>query len=292
MKSVKEAVLSYTSRQKNNDGAAVTPVNGFMMKCLYKPSGDLYAIHRPAVFLILQGAKRMIAGKDECTVAEGHSVIVSANIPVVSRIVQATRHEPYLAVRIELEIAVLRELAAQLGRAGANRLAHTRPLLLGKTESATMDCVSSLIRLLNCPAAIPLLRSGIMRELHYWLLTGQHAAAVKALADPHSHASHVGAAIVILRTEFRCHIPVERLAEAASMSLSAFHMHFKRMTALTPGQYQKRLRLIDARRLMLEEGHSASSAAFAVGYESVSQFTREYGRFFDASPKRDVLRRR
>ena len=154
-----------------------------------------------------------------------------------------------------------------------------------------MDCVSRLIGLLNCPAAIPFLRAGLIRELHYWLLTGQHAGAIRSLADPHSHASHVAAAIVILRTEYRRQVPVERLAEAAAMSLTAFHLHFKRMTSLTPRQYQKRLRLIEARRLMLEEGQSASSAAFAVGYESVSQFTREYGRLFDAPPKRDVLRR-
>lgn len=292
MESLKEAVLSYASRHGNSDGASTTPVSGLMMKCLYQPSADLHAVHRPAIFLILQGAKRMIAGKEECIVAAGQSVIVSAHIPVVSRIVQARRREPYLAVRIELEIGVLRDLAAQLGNEGAHHTTHTLPLLCGKTEAATTDCVSRLIRLLNCPAAIPFLRAGIIRELHYWLLTGQHAEAMRSLADPHSHASHVSAAIVILRTEYRRHIPVERLAEAAAMSLTAFHLHFKRMTSLTPLQYQKELRLIEARRLMLEEGQSASSAAFAVGYGSVSQFTREYGRLFDAPPKRDVLRLR
>jgi AraC-like DNA-binding protein len=158
------------------------------------------------------------------------------------------------------------------------------------TEAATLDCASRLMRLLDRPDAAPLLRPGIMRELHYWLLSGEHGAALRALADPDSHASRLAAAIAILRAEYRSRMPIERLAAAAAMSLTAFHKHFKHMTSLTPGQYQKRLRLIEARRLMLDEGFSASSAAFEVGYESVSQFTREYGRLFQAPPKRDALR--
>ncbi|HEX6997493.1 MAG TPA: helix-turn-helix domain-containing protein [Gammaproteobacteria bacterium] len=140
------------------------------------------------------------------------------------------------------------------------------------------------------PEATPLLHEGIMRELHYWLLSGPHGDALRALADPTSHASRLGAAIAILRAEYRSRIPVERLAAAAGMSLTAFHKHFKRLTSLSPGPYQKRLRLIEARRLMLEEGYPASRAAFEVGYESVSQFTRDYGRLYLAPPKRDVLR--
>jgi AraC-like DNA-binding protein len=148
-----------------------------------------------------------------------------------------------------------------------------------------------LCSLLDRPDAT-LLHPGIKRELHYWLLSGQHGAALRALAAPDSHPSRLAAALAILRDEYRTRVPVERLASAAAMSLSAFHKHFKRMTSLTPGQYQKRLRLIEARRLMLDEGFSATSAAFEVGYESVSQFTREYRRMFQLPPKRDVSRAR
>src|SRR5690606_42082275 len=127
------------------------------------------------------------------------------------------------------------------------------------------DCAARLMRLLDRRDAIPLLRPGIMRELHYWLLSGQHGAALWALAAPDGHASRLAAAIAILREEYRSRVPVERLAAAAAMSHTAFHKHFKQMTSLTPGQYQKRLRLIEARRLMLDEGSSASSTAFEVG---------------------------
>ena len=240
--------------------------------------------------LILKGAKQMTVGREERVFCAGQSVIVSADMPVVGRIVQASPSEPYLAVAVELEMTILRELAAQLGGVRPQRPSESRTLFAQDTEAATLDCASRLMRLLDRPDAAPLLRPGIMRELHYWLLSGEHGAALRALADPDSHASRLAAAIAILRAEYRSRMPIERLAAAAAMSLTAFHKHFKHMTSLTPGQYQKRLRLIEARRIMLDEGFSASSAAFEVGYESVSQFTREYGRLFQAPPKRDALR--
>jgi AraC-like DNA-binding protein len=290
METLKQAVRAYASRHANSDGLAVTPVPGLRMMYVESPPGDLHSVYRPLVCLILQGAKQMTVGREERVFRAGQSVIVSADMPVVGRIVQASPSEPYLAVAVELEMTVLRELAAQLGGVRPQRPSETRTLFAQDTEAATLDCASRLMRLLDRPDAAPLLRPGIMRELHYWLLSGEHGAALRTLADPDSHASRLAAAVAILRAEFRSRVPIERLAAAAAMSLTAFHKHFKHMTSLTPGQYQKRLRLIEARRLMLDEGFSASSAAFEVGYESVSQFTREYGRLFQAPPKRDALR--
>ena len=131
-----------------------------------------------------------------------------------------------------------------------------------------------------------------MAELHYWLLSGAHGAVLRTIADFDSHASRLAAAIAILRAEYRSHLSINRLAAAARMSVTAFHKHFKSMTASTPRQFQKRLRLLEARRLMRDEGFSASLAAYEVGYESVPQFTREYGRLFHISPKQDSLRAR
>ena len=151
-----------------------------------------------------------------------------------------------------------------------------------------MNCISRLVNLLHRPEAVALLRPGIMRELHYWLLSGPDGDSLRTLADPTSHARRLAMVTAILRDEFRSRVTIDRLAATAGMSLTAFHKHFKHMTTLTPGQYQKRLRLIEARRLLLDEGYSASSAAFEVGYESVSQFTREYRRLFHVPPKRDA----
>lgn len=292
MNSLKQAVRTYASRHANRDGLAVTPVPGLRMMCVEAPAGELHSIYRPLVCFVLQGAKRMIVGNEERVFYGGQSVIVAADMPVVGRIVEARPDAPYLAIAVELEMALLREIAAQMGSTCSPHSSGMKTLFAEDTEGAMLDCAARLMRLLDRPEATPLLRSGFMRELHYWLLWGQHGAALRALADPDSYAGRLGAAISILRTDYRSRVPIEDLAAAASMSLTAFHKHFKQMTSLTPGQYQKRLRLIEARRLMFDEGFSASSAAFEVGYESVSQFTREYGRLFKAPPKQDTLRAR
>jgi AraC-like DNA-binding protein len=290
MDALKRAVRTYAAGRLNSDGLAVTPIPGLRMMCVESPRGDLHSIYRPLVCLVLQGAKRMIVGREERVFSAGQSVIVSADMPVTGRIVHASPSEPYLAIAVELEMTVLRDVAAQLGSVRTPRPAAVRTLFANDTEEAVLDCAARLMRLLDRPEAIPLLHPGILHELHYWLLSGSHGSDLRALADPSGHGTRLSAAIAILRGEYRSRIPVERLAEAAAMSLTAFHKHFKHLTSLTPGQYQKQLRLIEARRLMLDEGFSATGAAFEVGYESISQFTREYRRMFQAPPKRDALR--
>ncbi|OHV80444.1 AraC family transcriptional regulator [Rhizobium sp. LCM 4573] len=290
METLKEAVRTYAAAHANADGLALTAVPGLRMMYIEAPRGDLHSIYRPLVCLVLQGAKLMMVGREQRTFSAGQSVIVSADMPVVGRIVEASRSEPYLAVAVELQLTVLGELTAQLGGVRPLRPSRSRTLFAEDTNAAVLDCALRLMRLLDRPEATPLLYDGIMRELHYWLLSGQHGEALRALADPTSYASRLGAAIAVLRQDYRSRIRVEELAAAAGMSLTAFHKHFKHMISISPGQYQKRLRLIEARRLMLEQGFTASSAAFEVGYESVSQFTREYARLFKTPPKRDVLR--
>ncbi|SEO83821.1 AraC family transcriptional regulator [Aquisalimonas asiatica] len=290
MDSLKHAVWTYASRHANSDGLAITPVPGLRMMCLEAPSGDLQSVYKPLLCQVLQGAKRLVVGSEERVFLAGESVMVSADMPVAGRVVQASRSEPYLAIAIELEMASLRELTAHLGSPGSQGPSGMPALFAVDTEAALVDCASRLMHLLDRPEAVPLLHPGIMRELNYWLLSGPHSHILRTLADPGSHAGRLAAAIATLRAEYRSSVPVARLASQASMSLSSFHKHFKRMTTLTPGQYQQRLRLIEARRLMLNEGSSASNAAFEVGYESVSQFTREYRRLFQRPPKRDALR--
>jgi AraC-like DNA-binding protein len=292
MDALKQAVRAHASRFANRDGVALTPVPGLVVKCVDAPGGDLHAVCRPMVILVLQGAKRMVVAGQEQVFRASQCAIVNADTPVAARVLEACAEKPYLALAIDLEIAVLSELAAQSGIAGADRSPMQRRLFADDIDGMVLDCALRLMRLIDRTDAIPLLRPGIARELHYWLLSGQHGHALRTLADPGSHASRLSSAVAVLRAEYRARIPIERLASASAMSLTAFHKHFKQMTSLTPGQYQKRLRLIEARRLMLEEGYAASSAAFEVGYESVSQFTREYHRLFKAPPKRDARRAR
>lgn len=290
MNSFKQAVQTYAKQHGNHDGLAVTSVPGLSMVRVETPAGDLQSVYKPLVCLVLQGAKRMTVGHQTRVVAGGESAIVSADMPVVGRIVQASQHEPYLAVAVELDRVILRELAAHMASAPAQRPSKMQTLFAVDTDAEVIDCASRLMKLLDRPESAPLLRPGIIQELHYWLLSGPHGTVLQEMADPDSYASRLAAAIEILRANYASRVPVEQLATKAGMSLSSFHKHFKHMTSLTPGQYQQRLRLIEARRLMLDEGVTASNAAFEVGYESVSQFTREYGRLFKVPPKRDALR--
>jgi AraC-like DNA-binding protein len=282
------AVRQYARGRANSDGLAVTPVPGLRMMCAVEPRGPLHSIYRPLVCLILQGRKHMVVGLDERTFGRGDAVIVSADMPVRGSIVQATPSAPYLAVAVELEVALLREIAA--GQPAPAGRASTPPLLVAEAHDAVLDCALRLMRLVDLPDAIPHLQPGIARELHYWLLAGEHGAGLRALALPGSNASRLAAAIAILRRDYRDRLAVGRLARAAGMSPTAFHVHFKQLTSLTPGQFQKRLRLVEARRLMVHDQVPAGRAAFEVGYQSASQFTREYARMFGAPPRRDSLR--
>jgi len=128
----------------------------------------------------------------------------------------------------------------------------------------------------------------LVREMHYWLLSGRHGAGIRALGFADSHANRIARAVAVIKAEYAETLPVERLAELAGMSISSFHQHFRAVTSLAPLQFQKQLRLIEARRMMISEGAAISNAAYAVGYESIPQFTREYGRLFGSSPARDV----
>lgn len=284
-----EAARQYAREHSNPDGLAVTPVPGLRMMCVDSPREKLHTAYRPLVCLILQGAKHLLVGRQEQLCSEGQAVIVSADMPVTGQVVQASSAKPYVAVAVELDLGLLRELADSLSGTAPRSDSRLQTLFLQDTDEAVLDCCIRLMRLIGRPDAIPVLRPGLMKELHFWLLTGPNGQQLRAMTAADSHPSRLAQALAILRREYHSRIPIERLARAASMSLTAFHKHFKNLTSLTPGQYQKRLRLIEARRLMLYQAANASTAAYEVGYESVPQFTRDYRRLFGAPPRKDVI---
>ncbi|WP_207481412.1 AraC family transcriptional regulator [Arenibaculum pallidiluteum] len=288
MDALKQAIIRYADMHANADGLAVAPIAGVRVMCVRAPGGVMRSVYRPLVCMVLQGTKQMTVGPEAGEFSAGQSVIVAHDMPVTGRIVRASLDEPYIALAVELDVGAIRDLAAELEIAETPAGRGGTALFVDDTETAALDCGMRLMRLLDRPEAAPALRPAILKELHYWLLAGRNGAAIRRLALPDSHAQRIAAAVRILRAEFHERIPVQRLAAAARMSTSAFHRRFKAVTSLTPVQFQKQLRLIEARRLMLAEGYSASRAAFDVGYESISQFTREYGRMFGASPRRDT----
>lgn len=279
------AVRRYADAHSDAAGTALTPVPGLTIIQATSASALLYSISRPLICLVQQGSKRVTIDAQNFDFTAGDSLVISADVPTVSQITRASIAAPYLSLVMELDILLIAGLCQEIGAAGD---IDETPVRVDRTDTEVTDAALRLMRLLDRPAAVPVLQAQLVRELHYWLLMGRHGTAIRKLGKVNSHAQRVARAVAVIRAEFDKPLTVERLAAVAGMSQGSFHQHFRSVTSLTPLQFQKYLRLIEARRLMLSESATASRAAFTVGYESVPQFTREYGRMFGQSPARDT----
>lgn len=280
-----DAVSRYAAAHADPTGHAQTPIDGLTIIRATEPSGLVHAISRPLVCLVLQGRKQVTMGARTFTFGAGDSLLITADVPTVSQIISASSEAPYYSLVLELEAAVIADLSVQM---------HTEqddpaiPVRVEPTDNDVSDTALRLIGLLERPESLPVMHPLRVRELHYWLLNGRLGPAIRRLGWPEGHMQRITRSVEVLRSEFARPLRVEQLAAIAGMSPSSFHRHFRAVTSLSPLQFQKQLRLIEARRLMWSEGMSASSAAFAVGYESVPQFTREYARMFGLPPVRDT----
>jgi AraC-like DNA-binding protein len=280
-----KAVRRYAEVHADPAGVARTPIPGLTTIRATTPSGLDYAISRPLACLVLQGTKQVTMGNRAFTFSAGDSLLITADVPTLSQITRASIAAPYFSLVLDLDPTVIADLAVEMK---AVPIADGAPVRHEPTDAEVTDAALRLMRLIERPASVPVLRTQLVREMHYWLLAGRHGAAIRHLGWPDGPVQRVARAVAVLRAEFAQPLRVARLAAVAGMSPSAFHQHFRTVTSLSPLQFQKRLRLIEARRLMLSDGVSSSSAAFAVGYESVSQFTREYGRMFGLPPVRET----
>ncbi|MEQ9510175.1 MAG: AraC family transcriptional regulator [Alloalcanivorax xenomutans] len=279
---LRDAVQRYTREHANADGVAGTPVPGLFLVRGCSPGELEHAIASPLVCLVLQGSKRVTIGNRGFTFTAGVSMIVTANVPTASRISEATITRPYLALALDLDPAVITDLDVAMTMAGSPQ----EPVGINVDEELH-NAMFRLVRLLEQPRLLSVLRKQLVREIHYWLLLGGQGQAIRRLGLPDSQVRRIARAVAMLRQDYAKPLPIERLAEAAGMSRSAFHKHFRAVTSLSPLQFQKQLRLIEARRLMLSQGKTSSRVAFEVGYASVSQFTREYARMYGLPPVRD-----
>lgn len=287
MTALLEAVRRYADAHagEGGDGAIPTPIPGLILVRALAPSALMHDVQRPLACMVQQGAKRVSTGTRTVEFAAGDSLLVTADIPTVSQITRASAAAPYYSLVLVLDPAVIADLVAQMAPRDSVALA---PLRVGPTEAETADAALRLMTLLERPESRPVLQAQRLRELHYWLLAGRHGDAIRQLGWPDGHVQRIARAVKLLRRDYATTVPVERLASEAGMSASALHQHFKAITSLSPLQFQKQLRLIEARRLMQSEGASASRAAYDVGYQSVPQFTREYRRMFGRPPGADA----
>ncbi|WP_322515140.1 AraC family transcriptional regulator [Rhodopseudomonas palustris] len=280
-----DLVRRYADVHADRLGVASTPIPGLTAIRASAPSPLQVAVNRPLVAILLQGKKRVTMGEKTLDFGPGESLLISADVPTVSQITQASLAKPYYSLVLELDLAVLRDLSIEIVGASAEDVG---PMRIAQTDEDVADAALRLMRLLERPVALPVLRDQLLREMHYWLLSGRHGVAIQGLGITDSHAQRIARAVAEIRRKFAKPLRIEELAEVAGMSPSSFHQHFRAITTLSPLQFQKQLRLIEARRMMLAEGAGINSAAWAVGYESVSQFTREYGRLFGTPPARDI----
>jgi AraC-like DNA-binding protein len=284
-----EALLRYTESQPGESPFA-TAIEGLAIMRSDHPKPPSHMISRPALCVVAQGAKWGTFGGHRLEYRAGEALVIGVETPSIGRVVEASPGEPCLVLAFELDLAIMRSVADELDVPPKASGELGRGVFVADFQGPLADCALRLVRLLSTPQAIATLYPGIMREICYWLLTGPQGGDIARLALKSSPSQPLIRALHDLRSRFRETVRIDELAAIARMSPSAFHRQFKALTSLAPLQYQKQLRLLEARRLMVSCAMKVEAAAFEVGYESPSQFSREYTRMFGAPPKRDVKR--
>jgi AraC-like DNA-binding protein len=287
----KLAALVARHTDGKGNGAHATAIDSliFMREC--DPSAAMHGVSEPLLAIVVQGQKEVLLNDEVYRYGVAQYLLVSIDLPLSGCVVEATPTQPYLGFKLKLDPAQLCEI-----------IAHTQPSISPKesvkgwcvsdAEPSLIDCALRLTKLLDTPQDIPFLAPMVVREIYYRLLVGERGEAIRQIATAGSNMQHIAEAIAHIKAKFTKPLRIEDLALAANMSVSSFHRHFKAVTSMSPLQYQKQLRLLTARQMMLVENADATQAAYQVGYESTSQFSREYTRMFGAPPIRDIQRLR
>ncbi|MCB8878685.1 AraC family transcriptional regulator [Acidisoma cellulosilytica] len=286
-----DAILRYTERQ-SGESLFMTPIDTLAILRSDHPKPPIHRLSVPAICIVAQGAKWAKFGDKRFEYRAGEALVVGIEAPSFGRVVEASPGEPCLVLAIGLDLAIMRSVAEGLEAPPKPSSDICRGVFVTDFQGPLADCALRLVQLLDRPKAIAALYPIIMREMCYWLLTGPHGDDIARMSLANSPSDRVMSAMSHLRQRFSEPVRIEALAAIAQMSASAFHRQFKALTSLTPLQYQKQLRLLEARRLMMSEAVNVETAAFDVGYESPSQFSREYSRMFGMAPKRDARHRK
>jgi AraC-like DNA-binding protein len=273
------------------DGKEATGVPGLSLYRKSAPTQCTSAAYEPELIVFVQGEKRINVGGTTLECNESTFLLTSIDMPVVSQVTKASREEPILALMLKLEMPMVREILSQEEFHVPEAVSGTRGMAVGKSSVELLDACSRLLDLLDAPQDIPFFSNLIQREVIYRLLRGPRGENLRAIATLGEQSNRTAKAVAWLRENYAKPLRVEDLASVAQMGVSTLHHHFRSLTAMSPLQYQKQLRLHTARVRMLTDGMDAASAAFEVGYESPSQFSREYSRFFGQPPMRDIKAR-
>ena len=273
------------------EGVNATPLPGVSAIRVSQPGDELtHALHQPAVCLIAQGAKRVMLQGDAYAYDPSRLLVFTVDLPVSAQVTLASRAEPYLCFRLDIEPIQVADIVAQSNLSLPTAQAGRRGLYLTSTTPELLDAVLRLMRMSGKPHEAALLAPLAVREILIRLLQGPEGHRLANVARGESHAGRVARAIAWMKANRSEPLRIDEMAKRVHMSPSSFHQRFRELTAMSPLQYHKQLRLLEARRLMLAEGADAATASHRVGYQSPSQFSREYSRHSGAPPARDIQR--
>jgi AraC-like DNA-binding protein len=273
------------------EGVMQTAIPGLSLYRRSEPTRCTSATYKPSLIVFVQGRKRINLGRSTLVCDESTFLLTSIDLPVVSQVIDASRERPILGLVLNLETPEVRRILSEHELPVADEAVGARGMSVGESTAELLDACSRLVDLLGAPEDIPFLAAHTEREIIYRLLRSPQGAHLRAIATLGEQTHRTAKAVSWLKENFDKPLRVEKLADIAQMGVSTLHHHFRSLTAMSPLQYQKQLRLHVARERMLNEGLDAASAGFGVGYESASQFSREYSRFFGQPPMRDMKER-
>lgn len=287
----REELVGRIARAMPEDGV-IEPLPGLHLARLSTPSERIHSVLEPSFCVIAQGSKEVFVGDIRYQYDPFNYFLATIELPRVSQVLEACKERPYLSFRLELVPTLVGSVMVEAGPVIPASNTDVSAMDVSPLSADLLDAVVRLVRLLDSPDEARMLMPLITREIIYRLLTSNQGNRLRHLATLAGHAPHIARAVERLRQDFDQAVRVEELAQELGMSVSSFHHHFKSVTAMSPLQFQKRLRLQEARRLMLGEDLDATSAAYRVGYNDVSHFSREYKSLFGNPPIRDLQRLR
>ncbi len=265
-----------------------TDIPGLTLHRRTAPTAPLSVTYEPSVAVVVQGRKRVELRRKTFIYDASQFLLTSVDLPVVSQVIEASEESPYLCLRLQLKIPLVGELLSRGEIPATEALGDGPAMATSETTVELFRACSRLLDLLHTPQDIPFLSDSMQREIIYRILRSPEGQRLRAIATLGDQSQRTAKAIAWIRTHYTKPLRVEELAQMAGMGVSTLHTHFRELTSMSPLQYQKHLRLHAARLRMLTDGMDAATAAFAVGYGSATQFSREYNRFFGKPPKRDI----
>ena len=287
----RDELVERIARAIREDGT-VEPLKGLHLHRSSSPKESVHSVSDHAFCVIAQGSKEIFLGNECYLYDPSHYLLLTAELPLVGHVLDASKERPYLSLRLELDSTIVGSVIVEADHPSPQNHADVRAINVSSLDAGLLDAVVRLVRLLDTPTEVPFLAPLITREIIYRLWMGEQRDRLRHIAALGGYTPHIAKAIERLHQDFDQPLRIDSIARELGMSVSGFHHHFKAVTAMSPLQFQKQLRLQEARRLMLGEGLDATSAAYRVGYHDASHFNREYKSLFGLPPMRDMGRLR